>query len=74
MDQSDLTPHENAARLFTDHNQLTGYDLAAERGRRIAAEKLRTDPEQRKLVESVYGKQYCHNRYPEAYQKDPSRV
>lgn len=73
--QSDLVHHEDAARQFRDHDQLTQWDLlsdfdrAAERGRRMAAEIIRVDPERRRLVESVYGVPYCKNRYPEAYTK-----
>jgi hypothetical protein len=69
MNQQDLQPHENAARLFQDRGLLTGWDEAAERGRRMAEENLRVNPEQRKLVESVYGIEYCRNRYPKAYHR-----
>ncbi|MGH7182584.1 MAG: hypothetical protein ACREJN_11480 [Nitrospiraceae bacterium] len=74
--KSDLSFHEDAAREFHDHERLTQWDLlseydrAAERGRRMAAEIIKVDPERRKLVESVYGVPYCKNRYPEAYCKE----
>lgn len=67
MNQQDVAPHENAARSFRDRNSLGEWDQAAERGRLMAQEVMKVDPEQRKLVESVYGITYCRNRYPEAY-------
>ncbi|MGH7184484.1 MAG: hypothetical protein ACREJN_21270 [Nitrospiraceae bacterium] len=78
--QEELQPHEDAARAFQDRSKLSGwdqmseYDKAAERGRQLAAEMVRTNPEQRKLVESVYGVPYCRNRWPEAYQRQPGFI
>ena len=66
----DLDPHEAAARAARDKGQFSGWDQAAERGRAMAADMVRTNPEQRRLVESVYGKDYCRNRYPEAYRNE----
>lgn len=69
MNQQEVAPHEAAARAAFDRGALSEWDRAAERGRAMAAEVMRTDPKQRKLVESVYGLKYCKNRYPEAYAK-----
>jgi signal recognition particle subunit SEC65 len=41
--------------------------VARERGRLLAAQAIANNPEQKKVVEAVYGIQYCRNRYPEAY-------
>jgi hypothetical protein len=43
------------------------YAQAAEWGRRMAANQIATDPEARARVERAFGKDYCMNRYPEAY-------
>lgn len=69
MNQAELAPHEEAAREARDLGVTDEWSKAAERGRRLAAENIRVNPAQRKLVEEVYGVAYCHNRYPEAYQK-----
>lgn len=70
--QLQLEPHVAAARAAHDHNRFSQWDEAAERGRRMAAAMIAENPEQRKLVESVYGKAYCRNRYPEAYRNEKS--
>lgn len=67
MDQIDIAPHEDAARRFKDLGQLSEWDKAAERGRKMAEAHLKVDPAQRKMVESIYGIAYCRQRYPEAY-------
>jgi hypothetical protein len=41
--------------------------VAKERGRRMAAEAVKLNPDSRKRVESQYGKEFCMNRWPEAY-------
>lgn len=69
MDQQDIGPHESAARAFKDLEILDQWSKAAERGRKMAAEMVRTNPAQRKLVEEVYGIEYCRNRWPEAYHR-----
>jgi hypothetical protein len=43
------------------------YAEAEERGRRMAAAKIASDPEARKRVEAVYGETFCRSRYPESY-------
>jgi hypothetical protein len=42
---------------------------AKERGRRMAAEAIRCNPDSRRRVESLYGTDFCMRRYPEAYAK-----
>ena len=42
-------------------------DIAAERGRLLAAQAIATDPEAMKRVVSAYGLAYVKNRYPEAF-------
>lgn len=69
MKQEDIGPHEEAARAFRDNEVLDNWSRAAERGRRMAAEMIRTNPGQRKLVEEVYGIEFCRNRWPEAYHR-----
>ena len=41
--------------------------VARERGRLLAAQAIANNPEQRKVVEAVYGESYARQRYPEAY-------
>jgi hypothetical protein len=65
--QEDLEVHETSAREYRDHGVIPDFDAAAERGRALAESMLILDPSRKKLVESVYGKQYCMNRYPLAY-------
>ena len=42
---------------------------AKERGRHMAAEAIRLNPESRRRVESTYGKVFCMERWPEAYRR-----
>lgn len=44
--------------------------IARERGRRMAAEAVRLNPDSRKRVESAYGIEICMERWPEAYSKE----
>jgi len=67
IDQADLQPHEDAARDYRDYGVLTEWDRAAERGRAYAEAALMADPSRKIMVEAIYGKQYCMNRYPRAY-------
>lgn len=46
------------------------FTEAAERGRLMAARALTVDPEARYRVESKYGKQFCIDRWPEAYGRE----
>jgi hypothetical protein len=43
---------------------------AKERGRRMAAEAVRLNPDSRRRVESQYGIEFCKNRWPEAYREN----
>ena len=45
----------------------TEIALAAERGRLMAANAVRANPESKRRVERKYGKKYCMKRWPEAY-------
>ncbi len=47
-------------------------EVAAEKGRLLAAQALMRDPERRKFLEETFGEAYCKNRYPEVY-APPSR-
>jgi hypothetical protein len=42
---------------------------AQENGRQCAAEALRCNPERLRYMESKYTKEFCMNRYPEAYRR-----
>lgn len=44
-----------------------GFDLAAERGRRMAAEAIRCDPANKARCEAQFGLAACKQRWPEAY-------
>jgi hypothetical protein len=46
-----------------------GYEQAQERGRSMAAQAMRVNPEAKARVEAVYGEAYCRKRYPEAYSR-----
>jgi hypothetical protein len=50
--------------------KFSEWSSAEERGRRMAASKLASDTERRKVVEAAYGEGYCRRRYPEAYTKE----
>ena len=76
--ETQLGPHINQARRINDFGVhgldprfeiVPDNDPRAQRGRFLAAMKLRDDPEQRRLVESIYGETYCRQRYPEAYER-----
>lgn len=43
------------------------YRVARERGRRMAAEAVRCNPDARRRVEQTYGVERCMQLYPEAY-------
>ena len=53
----------NSANLMTPQEVVE----AKERGRKMAAEAIRINPESRRRVESTYGIEHCKRRYPEAY-------
>ena len=42
-------------------------EVAAERGRLLAAQAIANNPDQKKRVEDTYGVAYCQRRWPEAY-------
>jgi hypothetical protein len=42
-------------------------NIAAEKGRLMAAQNLARDPEQRKRFEETFGLAYAKHRYPEVY-------
>ena len=42
-------------------------NLAAERGRLLAAQSMANNPEHRKTIEAQLGVNYCRLRWPEAY-------
>ena len=42
--------------------------IAREHGRLLAMQAMVNNPEQKKVVEAVYGIDYCRRRYPECYQ------
>lgn len=44
------------------------FALAADRGRRMAAEALRLDPVARRRCEIAFGLADCKSRWPEAYE------
>lgn len=48
--------------------------VAQERGRALAARAIANNPEQRKIVESTYGEDYCKRRYPEAYRSGFGKI
>jgi hypothetical protein len=41
--------------------------VAKERGRAMAAQAIIANKDSRKRVESLYGIEFCKNRWPEAY-------
>ena len=43
------------------------YAIASERGRALAAEAIRCNPDSRRRMEQRYGIEFCMKRYPEAY-------
>lgn len=45
--------------------------MAKERGRLMAAQAVIANPESRKRVEVQYGIEFCKNRWPEAYRRNP---
>ena len=55
--------HARVARASAFDN-----DVAAERGRLFAARAIIENPDQRKLCEQRFGKEYCRRRWPEAYE------
>jgi hypothetical protein len=44
-------------------------EIAKERGRRLAAQAIANNPEQKRHIESIYGVEACRRRYPEAYKR-----
>lgn len=59
--------HPLASQSGLGDVSFSGYEQAAEAGRRMAAEVVRTDPQARARVEAAFGRAYCEKRYPEAY-------
>lgn len=61
----------NAGSVNTEGVYMTPSEimLAKENGRRCAAEALRCNPERLAYMESRFGKEFCINRYPEAYRR-----
>jgi len=41
--------------------------IARERGRSMAAQAVRCNPEKRKEMEDRFGREFCRARWPEAY-------
>lgn len=58
-----IASSRNVTRIAAD----MGLAYAAERGRLMAAEAMRVNPEARERVERAYGKEWTMHRYPEAY-------
>lgn len=46
------------------------YSIASEKGRQMAALNLILNPQQKKVVEARYGKDFCRRRWPEAYKEN----
>ncbi len=57
-----LPPNPNDTVLTPEE-----FVTASERGRLMAAEAIKCNPESRKRVESQFGIPHCRRRYPEAY-------
>jgi len=53
--------------VFDLHLDPNEYLIARERGRRMAAEAVRCNPDARRRVEDAYGVERCMQLYPEAY-------
>lgn len=67
-------PIMNARSVLPDcamFESREAYQAAQERGRALAAEAMRTDPDARARVEAKYGADFCSKRYPEAYGRGP---
>ena len=59
-------------RFMREARQSMGGDFAKarERGRALAAQSIKENPETKKLMEDTYGIERCKLQYPEAYDLD----
>ena len=49
-------------------------NIAREKGRLLAAQAIAHNPEQKKRVEEMFGKEYVKQRLPEAYRSGFGRI
>ena len=65
-------------RFMREVKKEMGDDFAKsrERGRALAAQSIKENPETRQLMEDTYGIEKCRLQYPEAYdlEQDPELV